>query len=216
MVGRACLNRLLAEPLYTNVVALVRRPLDVSHPKLRTLIADIEHPDPALSVAADDAFCALGTTIARAGSQEAFRALDYNGVLAVADLALRGGVAQFIVVSSAGADPASGNFYLRVKGQTEAALAERGFRALHVFRPGLLLGARAETRPAEALFQKLAPALNLGLVGPLRRYRAIQAARVGAAMVGAAAENRSGLRVLHYDEIMRLSARSSAGSSASG
>ncbi len=208
LVGRACLRRLLGEPVYTNVVALVRRPLDVSHPKLRTVLMDVERADPTLAVTADDAFCALGTTLARAGSKEAFRAVDYAGVLAVADLARQGGARQFVFVSSVGADPATGNFYLSVKGDTEAALGMRGFGALHVLRPGLLLGERQASRPAEAVFRSIAPALNLCLVGPLRRYRAIGADRVGVAMVASAIENGDGLRVLHYDEIMRLSAES--------
>jgi uncharacterized protein YbjT (DUF2867 family) len=205
LVGAACLRRLLDSDHYGRVVALSRRPLAFSHDKLRTEIVDFARLDTLAPVPADDAFCALGTTMARAGSREAFRAVDYHAVLGFADFALRCGAGQFVFISSVGADRASPNFYLHVKGETEAALAERPFRALHVIRPGLLLGERAESRPAEALFRAVAPALNPLLIRGLRQYRAVSAARVGSAMVGAVFEQATGLRTLYFDDILRLS-----------
>jgi len=208
LVGGACLAQLLREPAYASVVALVRRPLTFSHRKLRVELVDVGDPSSLPRLPCDDVFCALGTTIARAGSQEAFRAVDHHAVVAVAEAGVRGGATQMTLVSSVGADRPGSNFYLRVKADTEAALAGMPFRALHILRPGLLLGHRDEARPAEAVARALAPALNLLLQGPLRRYRAIDADRVGRAMVGAALEGVEGRRVLHYDDLQRLSSRS--------
>jgi uncharacterized protein YbjT (DUF2867 family) len=204
LVGRACLRCLLDHPALDRVIALARRPLPFAHPKLQVEIVDYDAPEKMPPVAAGMAFCALGTTLARAGSKEAFRAVDYRAVLAVADLALQSGARRFVLVSSVGADPASRNFYLSVKGEAEAAVNKRAFRAVHVLRPGLLLGDRQESRPAEALFRALAPITNPLMVGRLRMYRAIDAAVVGAAMVGAAFSPEEGRRVLHYDAILRL------------
>lgn len=207
LVGQACLRTLLSDDTYNVVVALVRRPLGSAHPKLRCEIVDFERPDRLRPIAADDAFCALGTTLARAGSQAAFRAVDYLAVLSVADLALEGGARQFVLVSSVGADPESGTFYLAVKGETEAAVIKRPFASVHVLRPGLLLGGRTERRPIERLMQVMVPALNPLLIGRLRQYRAIDADCVGRAMVAAALRARPGRSVLRFDEIKQLSGR---------
>lgn len=207
LVGRACLAALLRETAYGTIVAFVRTPVAFSHPKLQIEIVDLGTPGTFPEIRCDDVFCALGTTIARAGSREAFRAVDHDAVVAVAKAGLRGGATRMTLVSSVGADRARGNFYLRVKADTEAALSALPFRALHILRPGLLLGHRAETRPAESVAAAVAPALNLLLQGPLRRYRAIEAECVGRAMVSASLDDVEGRRVLHYDEITRAAAR---------
>jgi uncharacterized protein YbjT (DUF2867 family) len=204
LVGQACLTQLRRRPEFDRIVALVRRPLELADDKLLAEIVDFDHPERMRPVAADVVFCALGTTMAKAGSPEAFRRVDYLAVLTVADLALQGGATQFVLVSSVGADPTSRNFYLRVKGEAEAAVAKRPFRAVHILRPGLLLGVRDESRPMEALAQAVAPLLNPLLVGRLAKYRAIPASVVGAAMVAAAFDGSDGARVLSYRDILRL------------
>jgi uncharacterized protein YbjT (DUF2867 family) len=115
--------------------------------------------------------------------------------------ARRCGVSTFVLVSSVGADPASRTFYLRVKGEAERAVSSVGFEAVYVLRPGLLLGPRSEHRAGEAVAQRVVPWLSAVLQGPLRRYRAIPAAIVGRAMVGAALGRDTGVHVLHFDDI---------------
>jgi len=126
--------------------------------------------------------CALGTTLRKAGSREAFIAVDRDLVLRMARLARDLGASQALLVSSAGASRQSGNFYLRVKGEVEDALAAMGFERVDVLRPGLLLGARAERRPGEAVAQALAPVFNPLLLGRLRQYRAVDAIAVARAL----------------------------------
>jgi uncharacterized protein YbjT (DUF2867 family) len=132
---------------------------------------------------AEVAVCALGTTIRAAGSKAAFRAVDHDAVLAFARGAQAAGVRRFIVVTAVGADPASGVFYSRVKGEVERDLAALGFDRLDILQPGLILGPRAERRPVEAFFQWLAPVLNPLLVGGLSRYGGVSADIVAAAIV---------------------------------
>lgn len=163
-VGHALLHRLAASPAAWRVVAWGRRPTGVA--------GVIDHPiaadgDDALPVS-DVAFCALGTTRKKAGSADAFRAVDETLVLRFADAARRAGCRTFILVSSAGADARSPALYLRVKGTVEAALAgmcggPEGFERVIVVRPSLLLAPRPD-RPGEAavvwLARVLAPALR--------------------------------------------------------
>jgi uncharacterized protein YbjT (DUF2867 family) len=122
----------------------------------------------------------------------------------VADLAVQSGVREFALVSSVGADAGSRNFYLSVKGETEEAVGKRPFRALHIIRPGLLLGDREESRPAETLFRALAPLFNPVLLGPLRQYRAVSASDVAAAMIETVLRRTEGRHVFVYDSIVEL------------
>jgi uncharacterized protein YbjT (DUF2867 family) len=133
--------------------------------------------------AVDDLFCCLGTTIRKAGSQEAFRRVDLEYPLQAAHLGRAAGARQFILVSALGADPSSRVFYNRVKGEVEAALAGVGYPRLVIFRPSLLLGDRDEVRPGERVAEWIMKPLGPLMRGPLRRYRPVEAAWVARAMV---------------------------------
>jgi uncharacterized protein YbjT (DUF2867 family) len=199
LVGRHLLDALLSSAHYARITAVVRRPLARSHPRLDVRVVAFDRLGDEAPVGATDAFCALGTTIAAAGSRDAFAVVDLDHVTAFARFARAGGVRRFVLVSSVGADPAAANFYLRVKGQAERAVAAIGFEGLDIIRPGLLLGARTESRPGEALAQRLVPPIAFALIGPLRKYRPVRASVVAAAMIGTALAQHTGVRVLEYD-----------------
>ena len=205
MVGGSCLRALLDDPAYSSVVALVRRELaGASDPRLRQKVVDFDKLGAEDFAGATDVFCALGTTIRTAGTQDAFRRVDLEYPLAAAKLSKEVGARQFLLVSSVGADAASKNFYLRTKGELEVELRKLELPALHIFHPGLLLGKREERRPGERFAQKIAPALNLTLWGPLRRYRSIAAETVARAMVAAAKLEKRGTWVYEYEEMVRI------------
>lgn len=130
----------------------------------------------------DRGYCCLGTTIRAAGSEEAFRAVDHDAVLAYASALRRAGTPDFRAVSSVGADPNARSFYLRVKGEIERELAALHFPHLTMFRPGLLRGPRAEFRLGERIALITAPLWQLFLHGKARRYRPTDAADLAAAM----------------------------------
>src|SRR5882672_191791 len=152
LVGGHLLQLLLADDAYARVVTLARRRLAAQHPKLEQRIVDFGTLD-ALSdlPRVDDVFCCLGTTIKTAGSQEAFRRVDHDYVLAVARAGQRAGAAQLLLVSALGADPASRIFYSRVKGEVEADVRRLPYQAIQIFRPSFLMGDRAQVRLAERL-----------------------------------------------------------------
>lgn len=206
LVGGSLLAQLLASSAYDEVVALVRRPLAVAHPKLRQVVVDYAHLDLATAIGrADDAFCCLGTTLKRAGSQAAFRSVDHDAVLAFARAAQRAGARRFFVVSSLGAAVDSRVFYNRVKGEMEAALRGRDFATLGIFRPSLLLGGRAEARWGERVGSLALTLLAPVLVGRWRRYRAIPAEVVARAMLRCAAGTGArGVLTLGSEELQVL------------
>jgi uncharacterized protein YbjT (DUF2867 family) len=211
MVGGALLPLLLQSPHYTRVHALSRRPLPFDHPRLANRVVRFEASLQAQlkGLQCQDAFCCLGTTIRDAGSQAAFRAIDFELVQEFAQLALNGGAERLVVVSALGANAASKNFYLRVKGEMEKALEAQRLRALDILQPSLLLGARRELRLLELGAQVAMQLANPLLLGGWSRFRAIPAATVAAAMCGAARSGRRGVYRYTYDAIRNL-----AGSSA--
>jgi uncharacterized protein YbjT (DUF2867 family) len=203
LVGGQVLDLLLNDPAYGRVVVLGRRPVDRQHPKLHQQVADLGRLDEhAPLFAVHDVFCCLGTTIRAAGSQEAFRRVDHDYVVSSARVAAAAGARRYLLVTAAGADAGSRIFYNRVKGEAEAGVrAQQPFEGVVILRPSLILGPRAERRTAEALAQKLAPALGALLVGPLRRYRAVEAGTVARAMVRMAKQRPRGVRIVESEEI---------------
>lgn len=207
LVGRHVLELLLGDDAWRRVTVLARRDPGRSHPRLETRVADLEKmEEQADAFAVTDVFCCLGTTIRAAGSQQAFRRVDHDYVAESARLASGRGARHFLLVSALGADPESRIFYNRVKGEAERDVAALPFEGVALLRPSLLLGDRADRRAAEAAAQKLAPMLAPLLMGPLRKYRAIDAGVMARAMVRVAAAGIRGVRRIESDEIARLGA----------
>jgi uncharacterized protein YbjT (DUF2867 family) len=200
LVGGLAVPHLLAPGAFARVVVLARRPLP-RREAVEVRVVDFAHLHREPLVEAEAAVCALGTTIARAGSREAFRAVDVDGVLAFARWARETGVSTFVLVSSVGADPAASSFYLRCKGEAEERVAAMGFDRFVALRPSLLLGRRGEKRSGEAIAQRIAPLASPLLVGPLRRYRAVDADVVAAAAARAALDRTAGRFVWEHDEL---------------
>ena len=173
--------------------------------RMEMLLADPAHWDDAIAAAnADVLVCALGTTWAKAGKDEAaFRSVDQDLVLACGKAAKAAGVRQMIAISSVGADPMAKNFYLRVKGETEQQLGKLGLTRLDILRPGLLKGPREELRPAERLGMIASPVADLLMHGAHRKYRSIRAEVVAQAIVGLTREAMAGRFVFEHDAILR-------------
>jgi uncharacterized protein YbjT (DUF2867 family) len=182
LVGREILQGLLADPSVAAIHVLGRRPIETGDPKVTAHIVDFRALPSLPSV--DELFLALGTTIKVAGSQEAFRAVDFDANLAVARAALAAGAKRAGLVSAMGASAKSGIFYNRVKGELEDALSALPFEGLVVARPSFLAGNR------EALGQPIRRGEGVALavsrvLGPLfpRNYRSVPAAAVAKALL---------------------------------
>jgi uncharacterized protein YbjT (DUF2867 family) len=205
LIGGLLIDALIDAPDYSRVFALSRRPLGREHPKLANRIVVFERMAEQLKgLAAQDAFCCIGTTIAEAGSQEAFREADVDAVLLFAQAARAAGATRFVVVSSVGARPDSPKFYLRTKGEMEDAITTLGFPAVDIFQPSLLLGPRKQMRPLELAGQIFAPIINPFLTGAREVYRPIQARTVARGMIGAARRGGRGIYRHTYAAIHQL------------
>ena len=207
LVGGLLVNTLLDAPDYTRVYALTRRPLGKEHPKLANRVVSFQRMGEQLKgLVAHDAYCCIGTTIAQAGSQEAFREVDVDAVLLFAQVARAAQVTRFVVVSSVGADMASKKFYLRTKAEMEDAITAAGFPSVDILQPSLLLGSRKQMRPLELAGTIFAPLINPLLTGSREAYRAIPAEVVARAMLGASRRGARGVYRYTYTAIQQLAA----------
>jgi len=202
LVGSELLQLLLKGNEYDKVIAIVRKPLGFKHPKLIQEEVDFNKlTEFAPSFAVTDVFCTLGTTIRKAGSQEAFRKVDYDYVVGIGKFSERTGVQRFLVVSSMGADAASRIFYNRVKGEMEKAVQQLNIPSIFIFRPSLLIGKRSEFRPGERIAQVLMGGLGFLFIGGLKKYRPIPASTVANAMLTVALTRKEDRLVLDSAEI---------------
>ena len=203
LVGREILNGLLADRGVAAVHSRGRRKLDVQHAKLTQYQVDFAAL-PALP-AIDEAYIALGTTIKVAGSQEAFRAVDHDAVVAVATAARAAGAMRLGVVSAMGADTASTIFYNRVKGETEADLKALGFNALVIARPSFLAGNRETLGQPLRSGEKLALNISkwLAPVIPVN-LRSIDVRKVAGGLLQAVPAGAVGTRVMLSGELQKV------------
>jgi uncharacterized protein YbjT (DUF2867 family) len=208
LVGGHCLQLLLEDAAYEKVVVWVRMPLGLHHPKLQQQVVDFMHLERAHLTKVHDVFCCLGTTIKKAGSQEAFRQVDFTYPLEIAQIAAAGGAEQFLIVTALGANPKSSIFYNRVKGEVEAAITPLPFRGIHIFRPSLLLGERQEFRWGEKIAEQVAGFFSFVFIGPMRKYRPIHARVVAAAMIAVAKRNLTGVNIFESNQIGVISSES--------
>jgi uncharacterized protein YbjT (DUF2867 family) len=190
LIGKQLLEKLLTSERYHHVIALTRSALPLTNPKLQTIITNFRDLTAVLSGArADDVFCCLGTTMAKAGSKQKFYEVDFEYPLALAQTMLTLGARQYLLVSALGADPTSSIYYNKVKGEIEGAIRALDFETIHIFRPSLLLGPRSEKRPGEDVAKVLYKVF--GFVIP-QKYKAIQATTVAAAMLAFASKDLKG------------------------
>ncbi|WP_338553219.1 NAD(P)H-binding protein [Paenibacillus sp. KS-LC4] len=205
LIGKELVQLLLHDAAYKSVTIVVRRPTGMEHPKLVEQIVDFEQLQQAgVQMDGADVFCTLGTTIKKAGSQDAFRKVDYQYPLSLGQLASQQGARQLLLVTAIGASASSRAFYNRVKGEVEEALSGLKLPALHIFRPSLLLGERGEFRFGERFAAALSGVLSPLFSGPLRKYAPVQASAVAKTMIFAAKSNQAGIHIHENEHIVKL------------
>ena len=203
LVGEQCLQQLLANEQYDKVITLTRKVLVNKHPKHKNLVVDFDHLDwSAANIKADDVYCAFGTTIAKAGSQDAFRKIDVEWPRQIAQIAVKNGAQKFNLVSSIGADSQSSVFYSKMKGVLEDEINKMGYQSVIFFRPSILIGDRKEQRTGEAIGIALAKALSFLFIGPLRKYQGTPVDLLAAQMVKWGTSEKSGVIIVENQDIL--------------
>ncbi|HET6767533.1 MAG TPA: NAD(P)H-binding protein [Chitinophagaceae bacterium] len=204
LIGSHLLQALLNDPYFDTVRILIRRPIDITHPKLEKKIVDFNDGDSLLVALSnsDVLFCAIGTTQKKVkGDKDAYRKIDFDIPVKLARFCTMTGCEKFVLVSSAGANSKSMNFYQRLKGETDEAVKEAGPKMIHIMRPSLLLGDRKEFRFGENIGKAVMTALSFLIPD---KYKAIQAKDVGKVMLALAKKNDEGYFIHENAEIRHL------------
>ena len=203
--GSGLVGSLVLDRLTGPVDALLRRAVAVRPGLTQHVLPVAAWPAQATALAATTLVVTLGTTIKAAQSRPAFALIDHDLVVGVATAARNAGASHIILVSSVGANPDSGNFYLATKGAVETAVTALGFARVDIVRPGLLLGdRRGPARPMERLAMAMSPLSNLVTPRFADRYRAIDAATVAGAIVALVNSRTDGVYVHHYRELVSI------------
>lgn len=205
LTGRYCLRFLLESDLYDKVTTLLRKPLPREHEKLQQHVIDFDKLEKySHLITANDIFCCLGTTMSQAGSKDTFYRVDCTYPYEIAKLAAENGSERFLIVTAIGANSKSLFFYNRVKGDVENAISELPFKGIYIFRPSMLLGHREKFRRGEEIAMSLSKIVSTFLVGPLKRYRAIEAEVVAFSLVHIAREGSEGINIFESDHIQSI------------
>ena len=201
MVGTQLIKLLIENPDYSEIISFVRRSGGIISPRLTEHIIDFDKPETWKGLVKGNVlFSSLGTTIAQAKTKDAQYKVDFTYQFNVAKIAAENGVTKYVLISSAGANPESKVFYVKMKGELEKAIQSLPFDIISVIKPGLLAGDRIENRPVEKIGYTLLNGLNK--LGLFKRYKPIQASIVAKAMVNAAKAKKSGSYTL--DEVFKL------------
>ncbi|MBL8021433.1 MAG: oxidoreductase [Leptospirales bacterium] len=207
MIGHQVATIAAREKLYSSIVAPSRRKIGLPE-TIENPVVDFENLESNAGHSAiwkaDHYFCCIGTTIKVAGSQAAFRKVDYDIAVNTARLARQGGASKAFIVSALGADKNSGIFYNRVKGEMEEAIAGIGFQETWIFRPSLLTGPRKDARPGEVIGQIFGSVFSPLFVGGIKKYKPIPGETVARALLCAAFLTRPGVNIVESDQIQEL------------
>jgi len=205
-IGRELLPLLSGTSSYNKVVVLHHRETPYAGwPKVEVRVVDFGSlPPPAAGEDIEAVFCCVGTTQKKAGATEAFQAVDRDLPIALAAWAGVNNATTFVGISSVDASAKARSIYLRTKGEMEAGVAGAGLRSVYILRPSVLLGERDEHRLAEHLGGAVLSAIAPIMVGPVRKYRAIQTKTVARAMLACAEQAAPGLHILESDTVQEM------------
>ena len=184
LTGNLLIKRLLADDSYAGIKLFSRNESGIGSEKIEEFIGDLlqlEHFKNDFT--ADEVFCCIGTTSAKTKDRSVYKAIDFGIPFTAARLAKENNIPTFLVISSMGANTRSKIFYSRTKGEMEQAVLGEKIPHTYILRPSLILGKRAETRMGESLGAAVLKFTNAVLVGRLKKYRAIEADRIAAAMI---------------------------------
>lgn len=204
LIGSHLLEELLTDPFFDTVRILIRRPIDIANAKLEKKIVDFNDSDSILVALSnsDVVFCAIGSTMKKVkGDKEAYRKIDFEIPVKLARFCKMTGCGKFILVSSAGANAKSMNFYQRLKGETDEAVKEVGPKTIHIMRPSLLLGERKEFRLGENIGKVFMTVFSFLIP---EKYKAIQGKDVAKVMLALAKKEEEGFFIHQNREIRKL------------
>ena len=208
LTGSQLLPLLLESDNYGNVIVLSRRPIKLDNSKAEIIVTDFNDLQTDLAgISIDDVFCCLGTTIKKAGSKDAFRQVDYQYCLDLAEQCLALGASHFLLISALGASTKSLSFYSRTKGELERDLKSLNYPSLTILQPSLIDGDRSEERFGEEIALKLMKPLSAITQNLIPGITPVKASEIAACLYHCAAKPEQGFNVIKSDSIREIAAK---------
>jgi len=204
LIGSYLLEFLLKDSDIHLINVVGRNPFHLEHDKINNIVIDFEDVSSiSNSVTGSEAvFVSIGTTMSKVnGDKIKYKSVDFDIIFNIANACKQKNINQFIYVSSLGANANSSNFYLRLKGEIDEAVAKLNLNSTSVFRPSVLLGKRNESRPGEKIMQFIMPLLDFMIPS---NSKAIKAKDVAKSMLNTIKNYKSGLHIYQYNQIKDL------------
>ncbi|WP_276364343.1 nucleoside-diphosphate sugar epimerase [Daejeonella sp. H1SJ63] len=206
LIGSCLLSELRSSDEISDILLVARSASGISDPKIRELILNFDDLDShAEELKADIIFSCLGTTTGKTPDANLYRKIDLEYPLKMLHIGMNKGLKQFHIVTSIGADAASSNSYLKLKGELENSLKSSGVPSLHIYQPSFLKGERREKRPAEIIMNILSVIIDPLLIGPLKKYKSIKAKTVAKTMLKQSLKDLKGTFIYPSIQIQNLS-----------
>lgn len=205
-IGSYLLEELLDSSDYQQIIVVVRKELRLQHPKLTQLIGDFNTlPDLKEQLVADEIYITIGTTKKKTPDQKIYYQIDHDYPVLAAKFGKDNGAKSVFVVTAVGANPNSGIFYVKTKGDTERDIIALNFEHTHIFRPSMIMGNRQENRPMEGLLIKIWGFINPLLLGKgLKKYKGINGQDIAKAMIAAAKQQSEKVKIYEWPQMNEL------------
>lgn len=201
LTGSFLLKEILNDPFFTEITVWARRPMDISHPKLKDVVTDFETlPD----IQADIVFSCLGTTKKKTPDPEIYRWIEIGLPLKVAEELLPKGLKQFHYVSALGVGPNGVGSYAKNKWEAEQKLSSVGMESVYLYRPALIFGPRPEKRLMEDFSNVIFSVIDPLFIGGLKKYKRIHGQTIAKAMIKSSKTAKKGNHVLDSGELQEL------------
>ncbi len=207
--GELLAEKLMQDNDFAKVRVLVRKVIGNAkkNPKLESVIVNFSDLAAIKKAIGNGTaiFSCIGTTMKNVkNDKQLYRSIDYDINVNCARLGYENGFSKFVLMSAIGANPGSSNFYLKLKGEIEQAIAAVPFESVHIMQPSMLLGIRKEKRTGEVFAKGISKAISFLLVGGLQKYKPIESAIVAEAMIAASKLSVKGVNRYMYAEMMKL------------
>lgn len=204
-IGSYLLQDLLNNEAYEQVTIVVRKDLNISHPKLKTVLGDLNTlPNLKSEIVADDVFITLGTTKKNTPDLKKYYQVDHDYPVLAAKIAKENGAKAVFMVTAIGANSKSKIFYSRTKGDVERDVIALDFKHTHIFQPSMILANRTENRAGEKIFMKIFKVINPIFVGAISKYKGIEGRDVAKAMNLAALNQTEKVKIYQWKEMNEL------------
>jgi uncharacterized protein YbjT (DUF2867 family) len=176
LVGSEVLNQLLSEEKVSKINVLTRKKITIHSPKVVNHVVDFENEeDLKNSIHGDAIICCIGTTKAKTPDVGEYEKIDRDIPIRIAKIGKENGIAQYHLISAIGANKNSSINYNRIKGEAEEGVLAAGILKTLIYRPGMLIGKRNESRPGEFIAQKLSFLFDLFMIGSMKKYHSVKA-----------------------------------------